>query len=284
MKTSKPNFAILGQNALKQTAVFFLLFLFSLLLHAQQIGEIKGKVFDKQTKESIPGANVYVEVGGKKIGSATDMDGRFTIKPLQPGTYNLNISYMGYNTLQIYSVSVNTDKITLIKDVFLESASTKLGPHIVTGRKYEESVVDFEEASKMAIKGADLNKMPDNRNLANVLQSITTDIKVSDDGSIQIRGGRSGTEAYYVDGVLSHSINNLIPSMAIRSMAVYTGGIPAQYGDITSGVVVIETLGYFDLYNEWLAKNLYEEHLKEKEAREQKEAEQESIIDSEVIE
>ncbi len=283
MKTSKPNFAILGQKALMQTAVILLLILFSFSLHAQQIGEIKGKVFDKETKISIPGANVYVEVGGKKIGSATDMDGRFTIKPLQPGTYNLNISYLGYNTQQIYSVSVNTDKITLIKDVFLESASTKLGPHVVTGRKYEESVVDFEEASKMAIKGADLNKMPDNRNLANVLQSISTDVKVSDDGSIQIRGGRSGTEAYYVDGVLSHSLNNLIPSMAIRSMAVYTGGIPAQYGDITSGVVVIETLGYFDLYNEWLAKNLYEEHLKDEE-RKQKELEQESIIESEVIE
>jgi hypothetical protein len=282
MKTSKLNVAILGQKVLKQTACIILLFVCSISLYAQQIGEIKGKVFDKSTKESIPGASVYVELGGRKIGSATDIDGRFTIKPLQPGIYNLNISYMGYNTQQIYSVSVNTDKITMIKDVFLEPASTNLGPHVVIGKKFEENIINFEEPSKMAIKGSDLNKLPDNRNLANVLSTISTDIKVTDNGGIHIRGGRSGSEAYYVDGVLSHSLNNLVPSMSIRSLAVYTCGIPAQYGDITSGVVIIETLGYFDLYNQWLAKKLYEEFIEEQE-RKQKEVEQKSILESEVI-
>jgi len=36
-------------------------------------------------------------------------------------------------------------------------------------------------------------------------------------------------------------------------MEAYTGGIPAKYGDTTGGVVILETLSYFDLYNAWLA-------------------------------
>jgi outer membrane receptor protein involved in Fe transport len=40
-----------------------------------------------------------------------------------------------------------------------------------------------------------------------------------------------------------------IPSSAIGSISVYTGGLPAKYGDTTGGVVVIETKSYMDLYN-----------------------------------
>jgi len=36
-------------------------------------------------------------------------------------------------------------------------------------------------------------------------------------------------------------------------VAVYTGGVPAKYGDCTGGVVVIETKNYLSLYQEWLA-------------------------------
>jgi hypothetical protein len=32
---------------------------------------------------------------------------------------------------------------------------------------------------------------------------------------------------------------------------VYSGAIPAKYGDTTGGVVVMETLSYFDLLREY---------------------------------
>ena len=42
-----------------------------------------------------------------------------------------------------------------------------------------------------------------------------------------------------------------VPSCSIANMMVYTGGIPAKYGDTMGGVIVVETEGYFDLYRDW---------------------------------
>jgi hypothetical protein len=35
-------------------------------------------------------------------------------------------------------------------------------------------------------------------------------------------------------------------------MQVYTGGVPAKYGDTTGGVIVVETKSYLEEYNEKL--------------------------------
>jgi len=37
-------------------------------------------------------------------------------------------------------------------------------------------------------------------------------------------------------------------------MSIHLGGIPAKFGDTTSGVISIFTMGYFDLYYDWKAK------------------------------
>jgi outer membrane receptor protein involved in Fe transport len=42
-----------------------------------------------------------------------------------------------------------------------------------------------------------------------------------------------------------------VPGSSIGGVTVYTGGIPAKYGDTTGGVIILETKSYFDLYREW---------------------------------
>ncbi|MBL4624048.1 MAG: carboxypeptidase-like regulatory domain-containing protein, partial [Flavobacteriales bacterium] len=84
-------------------------------------GEIQGKVFDEENNLPVPGAQVYVELGGSKIGTITAIDGRYKIKPLNPGIYNLSIKLMGMNEVVMSSVIVNKDKITWIKDVTLST-------------------------------------------------------------------------------------------------------------------------------------------------------------------
>jgi Ca-activated chloride channel homolog len=58
---------------------------------------------------------------------------------------------------------------------------------------------------------------------------------------IYIRGSRNGTNAYYLDGI---RINNPdgIPKSYIGGVNVYTGGIPANYGDLTGGVISVESV------------------------------------------
>jgi hypothetical protein len=42
-----------------------------------------------------------------------------------------------------------------------------------------------------------------------------------------------------------------IPGQAIGSLKVYTGGVPARYGDLSGGVIVVETKSYFDLSQQY---------------------------------
>jgi hypothetical protein len=39
-------------------------------------------------------------------------------------------------------------------------------------------------------------------------------------------------------------------------MQLYTGGLPAKYGDTLGGVVVMESKSYFDLYRAWQSEQL----------------------------
>ena len=65
------------------------LILFTSLGALAQSGTIKGKIYDKATKEPLAFASVVAEISGAQLGGAqSDFDGQYTIKPLQPGKYS----------------------------------------------------------------------------------------------------------------------------------------------------------------------------------------------------
>ena len=62
-------------------------------------GTIKGTIIDQKTKEPVAFANVVAMQDGKQIkGAQTDMDGKFTLAPLNVGNYDIKASCVGYNT------------------------------------------------------------------------------------------------------------------------------------------------------------------------------------------
>ena len=71
------------------------------------------------------------------------------------------------------------------------------------------------------------------------------------------RGARKGDMLYLMDGVKTESIGN-VPSCSIGRLMVYTGGLPAKYGDTMGGVVVMESKSYFDLHRKWVSSQLKE--------------------------
>ena len=84
--------------------------------------------------------------------------------------------------------------------------------------------------------------------MKSILEKMTSEIQVSDNGEMYFRGARDNDFVYYIDGTKIMGDNVKIPSAAIGSIEVYTGGVPARYGDFTGGCIVIETQSY----NNWL--------------------------------
>ena len=82
---------------LKRLAVFTLSMIIGFVAFAQSGGTIKGKMIDKSNNEPLPFANIVVFKGGSQVaGTMTDMDGKYTISALAPGSYEIQASYLGY--------------------------------------------------------------------------------------------------------------------------------------------------------------------------------------------
>lgn len=215
-----------------------------------QNGSIRGTVYD-ENKQPMPGASVYVKVGENKKGVISDERGIFTIKPLNSGSYDLNVSFIGYITKVISNIYVHPDKISF-QDIYL-TVSDAIQIDIIDVVEYRDKIIDPEK--RVTIRSAELDKIADTRDVPGILRAITTDFKVSNNGKeIYFRGSRSDASAFYIDGIRVESLSGSMPGSAIGSFTIFSGGVPAKYGDFTGGVVVIESKSYFETVNEWNAR------------------------------
>jgi hypothetical protein len=214
---------------------------------AQGPGEIHGKVVDDQG-EPLEFVAVRAQQGETfAVGSTTDAEGRFILKPLQAGTYNITLQYM-LSTQEITEVRVDPGLITRLNGVQL---STMLGVVKVEANKWEEPLIRVDDPARMVITTAQIEKNALRKEPIRMIANLTpgvTKSRTSDE--LYFRGSRAGSMAYYVDGVKVASTNPGVSSDAISRVSVYTGGLPAKYGDVTGGVVAIETKSYFELYQQ----------------------------------
>jgi len=69
---------------------------------------IEGQIIDKNTHEKLVCATIEVE--GTDIEIATDIEGKFEIKGLNPGTYQFKVSYISYKEQLIKNIEVKRGK------------------------------------------------------------------------------------------------------------------------------------------------------------------------------
>jgi hypothetical protein len=240
----------LKHKIMKKTILSTLLIISAAFIFAQ--GEIQGKIFDKELEEPLPFCNVYVESGGQMIGASTDIDGRFKIKPLNAGVYILNVSYVGKESYKMTGVIVSSNKATFLKDIYMKSANEFKTIEIVAERfEDSERLIKVEDPSAMTILSTQMMKNPLAKSPLAMIASMTPGVQQADEGQpVYFRGSRNGAVSYYVDGMKSIDGSLNVPSTSIQEITVYTGGVPAKYGDVTGGVVIVETKSYFSLFNQ----------------------------------
>jgi hypothetical protein len=70
-----------------------------------QTTSVKGKVVDQISGEALTGVQVKIE--GTNLTAYTDFDGNFVIENVQPGNYNIQTSYISYQTNVLKEVNLN---------------------------------------------------------------------------------------------------------------------------------------------------------------------------------
>ncbi len=203
-------------------------------------GELRGKVQDAKTKEGVPFAAVIVESNGSQVAAQqSDFDGNFVIKPIPPGKYDVRVKIIGYNDRVINGVIITSNKQTYVNP---DLSSSVKNISEVTVSDYKKPLIEIDNTSAGgSLDAAEIVKLP-TRNI-NSLVSTTAGVYQADEGAaLSVKGSRTDANDYYIDGVKVRGTTNL-PQGAIEQITVITGGVPAQYGDATGGIVTITTKG-----------------------------------------
>lgn len=133
---------------------------FAILLLAIQLGfsqsKISGTVLDENSVP-IPGANVIVtNENSKSKGASTNIDGNFSLQLNESGTYNLKVTFIGYNTYNT-TVKVSENQDVSLGNISLAESPEYLQTVEILGRVRQDYNSDYSfSATKTAIKNREL--------------------------------------------------------------------------------------------------------------------------------
>jgi TonB-dependent receptor len=166
-------------------------------------GTIKGKVFEKSTNDALPGANVIIK--GTSIGTATDLDGAYSIPNAPDGQQTITVSYVGYASMS--EVITVPDGGTIQKDFGLQSVAVQ-GKEVVVKAQAQGQIQAINlqlSANKIAniVSEARIQELPD-FNAAQALSrlpGISTTQSSGEDNKVVIRGLSPKYNTIEVEGV-----------------------------------------------------------------------------------
>ena len=217
---------------------FSLMLFLPLMLLSQQDASIQGTVRDFKTGNPLPGVNVIIK--GTYYGAATGSDGNYLITSISPGSYDIEISMVGYKILLKTGVKVEAGA-AVTENFDLEQTVLMLGEEVVVIGKKPLFDVD-ETATLTRISSDDIQ----NKIVNSVEDILSEQIGVTTvDNEIHIRGGRIDESLFIIDGLsikdpLSGYGGNLfINAESIDNLEIITGGYNAEYGQAMSGVINI---------------------------------------------
>lgn len=217
----------------KRLLHIFLLLFISLSAFAQT-GTLRGIVKDTNGI-TLPFATVLIQKDGTEInGTQTDANGVYIFKALNPGQYDVLVSYIGYATEKVEAVQIAIEKITFLDFKLVNNTVSKT----INIKKYKLPLIDPDFKSGSTKTFEDIVNSP--LNSVSSIASTTAGVYSEDDGSsdLYIRGSRSNGTLIYLDG-MKIGDNATVPKLSMEQITVITGGIPAKYGDATGGLVLI---------------------------------------------
>ncbi len=196
-------------------------------------GTLRGTVKDASNGEPVMMANVVVKQDGQMVGgAATDFDGMYTIKGLSVGKYDIEVSYIGYQTIIKKGVEVKASDFTI------QNFSMQMGADMLEAVDIIEEknpVIEIGSASTGSrVSADDIARMPGTSVDAIVAQ--VGGVGYSDGGTSTARG--EDGMVTQVGGVRVRTGVN-VPKEAIGEIQVILGGTPASIGEAIGGTQII---------------------------------------------
>jgi hypothetical protein len=215
-----------------------------------QKGTIRGTLIDGETGSPLYFANVVVK--GTLIGTTADFDGNYEVQ-VEPGTHSLEISFIGYNTVNITDVKVKAGEVTVIDPVTLDISSNQLSEVVITveaTRNTEQAILVEKKNSPNVIDGisaAKLRKTGDSD--AGDAAKRVTGVSVEGGKYVYVRGLGDRYTKTTLNGVDIPGLDpdrnaiqiDIFPTNLMSNMSVSKLALSENPADYTGGLVNIET-------------------------------------------
>ena len=224
-----------------------LLLILPALTFSQVDGIVNGYVYDSKSQLPLLGANVIIE--GTEKGAISDENGFFQISEIKPQSYNLLVSYVGYQSKKIFNIIIKSKGNQILEIYLLESAQ-ELDEVVLFEspfKKSKETPLSINTFSRVEIEsypGAD-------NDVTKVVQSMPG-LSPSVGGfrnDIIIRGGAPNETVYYLDEIEIPNINHfstqgsaggpqgMINISFIDEVTLSTSAFGVEYDNPLSGVL-----------------------------------------------
>ncbi|MFP8488820.1 TonB-dependent receptor [Gracilimonas sp. Q87] len=208
---------------------------------AQQTASVSGYVTDSETGETLISANIGFQ--GTRLGASTNTLGYYTITNIEPGTYTLIASYIGY---QSYSRQITLEPGENLRlDIDLIPESIELEEIEV------RSQAELEEQKNIGTAQVNTELIKELPSVfeADVFRSVQLlpGVKAASDFSsgLYIRGGSPDQTLILLDRTTVYNPSHFFGFFstfnpdAIKDVRLYKGGYPAEYGGRLGSVLTI---------------------------------------------
>lgn len=221
------------------------LLIMGMAVQAQQYGEVRGVIYEKETGAIIDYANVYLKEN--RMGAVSDGNGFYFINRIPAGTYTLFCSYLGYDSASI-KITIKPGGVT-VQNLYLPKATKDLTEVLISAEKQDK--LNTTQIAKTKITMKEMSKLVTLGGEPDLIQSLQVlpGVYSSGDqgGQLYVRGGSPVMNKVLLDGMIIyqpfHSIGlfSVFDADIIRSADVYSAGFGAQYGGRVSAVVDVST-------------------------------------------
>ena len=220
-----------------------------LITMATMASNLSGVILDKQYGDPMMGATV--QLVGTGLGAVADMDGNYLINNISPGTYIIEVKYVGYK--EIHLTNVKIDKEPTIMNFELESDAQALGEVAVVARLKRNTDVSMMTAQRQSllvqsgVSAQQISKTQD-RDASEVIKRVPG-VSIIDEKFVMVRGLSQRYNNVWINGGAVPSSEadarafsfDIIPSSQLDNMVIVKSPAPEYPADFTGGFILLNT-------------------------------------------
>jgi len=234
--------------------IFSILFLLTFsLLSAQEKGFLRGNIVDGDFGGPMIGATIIL-ADNPSVGTVSDFDGNFSLS-LDPGTYNIKVSFISFATLSYQGIKIEAGKTTVI-DGIMKSDDKLLEEVVIVAKASRNSEIGMITKMKNSTNIVDglsaqsFRKIGDS-DLSGAIKRVTG-VTVEGGKYVYVRGLGDRYTKTTLNGMsipgLDPDVNavqiDIFPTAVLENVAVYKTFTPDLFGDFSGGLVDVETKSF----------------------------------------